>query len=160
MFNKVKNYFKNVWNKYMTLHWAVRLKMIFTFIPNLLLYLLGNGLVVAVEGTVWVNSKIYYFTMHEPDFSGLIEVWGGIKELGRQLKEKPRIVKIKVAVCFIPALVLFVITNIGEFADKYGTRMIRWAWRDPRYGKNLAGQKRVVLSKSAISAEPVREAQW
>ncbi|MBO5631796.1 MAG: hypothetical protein J5965_22235 [Aeriscardovia sp.] len=160
MFTKVKDYFKNVWAKYMALHWAVRFKMIFTFIPNLLLYLLGEGLLTAAKGTAWVNEKIYNFTLHEPDFSGLKEVWGGIKELGRQLKEKPRIVKIKVTVCFIPALVLFVITNIGEFADKYGTKMISWAWRDPRYGKNLAGQKRVVLSKSAISAEPVREAQW
>lgn len=148
MFNKAKDYFKNCWAKYKALHWAVRLKMIFTFVPNLLLYLLGEGLLTAAEGTAWVNEKIYNFTAHEPDFSGLKEVWGAIKELGRQFKEKPRIVKIKVAVCFIPALVLFVITNIGEFmdkvsdlADKYGTKMICWAWRDPRYGKNLAGQK-------------------
>jgi len=160
MFNKVKDYFKNCWAKYMALHWAVRVKMIFTFIPNLLLYLLVRGLLVVVEGTVWVNSKIYNFTMHEPDFSGLKEVWGGIKGLWQRLKGEPRIVKIKVAVCFIPVLVLFVITTIGEFADKYGTRMVGWAWRDGRYGKNLAGQKRVVLSKSAISAEPVREVQW
>ena len=150
MFNKVKNYFKNVWAKYMALHWAVRLKMIFTFIPNLLLYLLVKGLLVVVEGTVWVNSKIYDFTVHEPDFSGLKEVWTGLKELGRQLKEKPRIVKIKVIICFVPALVLFVITNIGEFADKAGTKMIGWAWRDPRYGKNLAGQKPVVFDKSEL----------
>ena len=132
MFNKVKDYFKNCWAKYMALHWAVRLKMIFTFIPNLLFYLLGEGLLMAVEGTAWVNAKIYNFTLHEPDFSGLKEVWEGIKELWRHLKEKPRIVKIKVIVCFVPALVLFVITNIGEFADKAGTIMIRWAWRDPR----------------------------
>lgn len=150
MFNKVKNYFKNIWARYKALHWAVRLKMIFTFIPNLLLYLLGNGLVVAVEGTVWVNSKIYYFTMHEPDFSGLKEVWGGIKGLWQRLKGEPRVVKVKVAVCFIPVLVLFVITNIGEFADKYGTRMVSWAWRDPRFGKNLAGEKPVVFDKSEL----------
>ena len=123
---------KKMWSKYKTLHWAVQVKMIFTFIPNLLLYLLVRGLLAVVEGLIWVNSIIYKFTMHEPDFSGLKEVWEGIKELGRLLREKPRIVKIKVIVCFIPALILFVITNIGEFADRVGTKMIGWAWSDNR----------------------------
>lgn len=139
---------KKMWSKYKTLHWAVQVKMIFTFIPNLLLHWLVVGLLKLVEGLIGVNSVIYKFTMHEPDFSGLKEVWEGIKGLWKQLKEKPHTVKAKVAICFIPALILFVIVNIGEFmdkvadlADKYGTKMIGWAWRDPRYGKNLAGQK-------------------
>ena len=141
MFSKIKNKCKEEWNWYKTLHWAVKFKMIFTFIPNRLLHWIVLGILAVAEGLIWVNSLIYKATLHEPDFSGLKEVWVGLKELWRQLKEKPHIVKIKVLACFVPALILFVITNIGEFADRVGTKLISWAWSDPRYGKKLAGEK-------------------
>lgn len=121
--------------------WCVKIKVALCFIPNFILYYMVAGLARVTLMLHFLNTAICEFAVHEPDFSGVKEVWAGLKGLWKQLKEKPRIVKIKVLICFVPALVLFVITNIGEFANKYGTKMISWAWRDPRYGKNLWGQK-------------------
>lgn len=69
------------------------------------------------------------------------EVIEGLKGLWQRLKKETPAVRIKVAVCFIPALILFAITCVGEFAENTGMKMVSWAWRDPRFGKNLAGEK-------------------
>ena len=69
------------------------------------------------------------------------EVIEGLKGLWQRLKKEPLIVRVKVLVCFIPALILFAITCMGEFAESAGMKMVSWAWRDPRFGKNLAGEK-------------------
>ena len=69
------------------------------------------------------------------------EVIEGLKGLWQRLKKEPLIVRTKVLVCFIPALILFAITCMGEFAESAGMKMVSWAWRDPRFGKNLAGKK-------------------
>ena len=69
------------------------------------------------------------------------EVIEGLKGLWQRLKGETPAVRIKVLVCFIPCLILFAITCVGEFTERIGMKMVSWAWRDPRFGKNLAGEK-------------------
>ena len=64
-----------------------------------------------------------------------------LKGLWNHYKESCWQVKVKVGICFIPALLLFMLSTVGEYADQFGKKIICWAWRDPRYGKNLWGQK-------------------
>ncbi len=69
------------------------------------------------------------------------EVIEGLKGLWQRLKKETPAVRIKVLVCFIPCLILFAITCVGEFAENTGMKMVSWAWRAPRFGENLAGKK-------------------